>query len=267
MSYEDASRAADPPRQASTQTHNFAAVSATNALFARWQQHQDRHARELLVTQYLPLARKLASRYLGANEPVDDLIQVANLALLKAINRFDPSRGVAFSSFAVPTILGELRRHFRDNGWAVHVPRDTKEAALRVQNATQQLIDQNGQVPSALQVAQYLEWDVSTVLTALEAGAAHHAKSLDVPVGGDEDDGGSLGDTIGSEDERYEQVEARLTAAAAMRVLTPRERDIVTLRFNENLSQQEIGNRVGVSQMQVSRLLRSALDRLRETAR
>jgi RNA polymerase sigma-B factor len=140
----------------------------SNELFVRWQQHGEQRAREELVQRFLPLARKLARRYSGAHEPLDDLMQVASLGLVKAIDRFDVSRGTAFSSFAVPTILGELKRYFRDLGWSVHVPRGAQELALKVEEARQRLTTNAGRPPSVPDLAQYLELSVETVLEALE---------------------------------------------------------------------------------------------------
>jgi RNA polymerase sigma-B factor len=266
MIYAGAASAADPGRQPTRRATRRASTDETNALFERWQQHRDQRARDQLVARYMPLARKLALRYVGANEPVEDLFQVANLALVKAIDRFDTGRGLAFSSFAVPTILGELRRYFRDFGWAVHVPRAAQERALRVEQATRELTPESGQHPSVQQLAEYLEWDVSTVLDALEAGAGHHVTSLDAPARGHDEESLSLADTLGSDDERFEYVDARLTVKGAIKALPMVERRIVHMRFIDDLTQQEIGEKIGVSQMQVSRLLRSALTRLREVA-
>src|SRR5512140_2841708 len=159
------------------------AISRTDSadLFVRWQQHGDRGAREELVQRFLPLARKLARRYAGAREPFDDLVQVASLGLVKAVDRFDVSRGTAFSSFAVPTILGELKRYFRDLGWSVHVPRGAQEQALKVEDAQQTLTSRTGRPPTVEELAQYLELSVEDVLDALETAGAHHSTSLDAP--------------------------------------------------------------------------------------
>ena len=152
-------------------------------LFLRWHGQRDPRARDELVRRFLPLARKLARRYAGAREPIDDLIQVASLGLVKAVDRFDPTREIAFSSFAVPTIAGELKRYFRDLGWSVHVPRGAQEMALKVEQARQQIVSRGGRSPSVNELAQYLEWSVEDVLDALEAGSAHHSVSLDAPHG------------------------------------------------------------------------------------
>jgi RNA polymerase sigma-B factor len=233
-------------------------------LFVRWQKHGDQRAREELVERFLPLARKLARRYAGPREPFEDLMQVASLGLVKAVDRFDTERGTAFSSFAVPTILGELKRYFRDLGWSVHVPRGAQELALKVEEAQQQLTTRTGRPPSVQDLALYLEMDIEDVLEALETASAHHSTSLDAPREDGEEESGSLADAFGEEDERYELIDASVTIAAAARQLSARERRVLVLRFVEDLTQTQIADQIGVSQMQVSRILRRALSRLRE---
>lgn len=212
----------------------------------------------------MPLARKLARRYQGAREPLEDLVQVASLGLVKAIDRFDADRGTAFSSFAVPTILGELKRYFRDLGWAIHVPRGAQERALKVEEVQRKLTVANGRTPTVLQLAEYMELSVEEVLDALEAAAAHHAISLDTPRDDGEGDTGTLADAFGEEDKRFEQVDAGVSIADAAQSLTERERQVLALRFVEDQTQTQIAEIVGVSQMQVSRILRRALSRLSE---
>ena len=238
----------------------------TNALFARWQQHGDADARDELLSFFLPLAANLARRYSGAREPMEDLQQVANLGLLKAIDRFDPASGNAFSSFAVPTILGELKRYFRDFGWSVHVPRGVQEAALKVERAQQQLAGASGRSPNVEELAEHLGWEVGEVLDALEAGSAHHSVSLDAPTESDDEEQPTLGDAIGTTDSELESVDANLSLAAAAAELSERERRVLALRFVDDLTQTEIAERLGISQMQVSRILRRAIEQLRETA-
>src|SRR5437763_2374309 len=242
------------------------AIARTDSaeLFVRWQQHGDRSARDELVTRFLPLARKLARRYAGAREPVEDLVQVASLGLVKAVDRFDAERGTAFSSFAVPTILGELKRYFRDLGWSVHVPRGAQELALKVEEAQQQLTTKTGRPPSVQELAQYLEMPIEDVLEALETASAHHSTSLDAPRDDGEEESGSLADAFGEEDDRYELVDASVTIATAARQLSARERRVLVLRFVEDMTQTQIADQIGVSQMQVSRILRRALSRLRD---
>src|SRR5436305_13121104 len=234
-------------------------------LFVRWHRDGDQRAREELVERFLPLARNLARRYAGAREPFDDLLQVASLGLVKAIDRFDTERGAAFSSFAVPTILGELKRYFRDLGWSVHVPRGAQERALRVQEAHERLTTKTGRPPTVNELAEYLELSVEDVLDALETAAAHHSTSLDAPR---EDrssgESGSLVDVFGEEDARYELVDETVTISVAARQLSPRERRVLALRFVNDMTQTQIAQQIGVSQMQVSRILRRALNRLRD---
>jgi RNA polymerase sigma-B factor len=233
-------------------------------LFRQWHRYRDEGARELLLEQYLPLARRLARRYLGAREPLDDLVQVASLGLINAIDRYDPDRGVAFSSFAVPTILGELKRYFRDAGWAVRVPRGTQEQAVRVEQAQRKLTIQSGRPPTFNELAEYVEISVEEVLDALEAAAAHHAMSLDLPREDSDGEIGTIGDSIGELDEGFELVDAGASIAQAASQLDEREREVLGMRFLGDCSQTEIAERIGVSQMQVSRILRRSLARLSE---
>ena len=232
-------------------------------LFVRWQSSHDRAARDELVERHLSLARKLASRYIRTREPFDDLFQVACLGLLKAIDRFDPARGVAFSSYAVPTILGELKRHFRDKGYPVHLPRGLQELTLKVQEAETVLSARTGSSPSVIEVAEYLSIDTEQVIEALDAIAAHHAASLDEPVAPEfAEDAGTRHDIVGGEEEGYALVETALSLAAASRKLPPQDRTVLGLRFRADLKQREIAERIGISQMQVSRILRRATDQL-----
>jgi RNA polymerase sigma-B factor len=236
-------------------------------LFARCRRHEDARARELLAERYLPLARRLARRYQRAEEPLEDLVQVASLGLLKAIDRFDASRDVAFSSFAVPTVLGELKRHFRDRTWSVRVPRDLQELALRVDRTASELSLTSGRAPTVSELAAAVGVSEEQVLDALGAASAYRAGSLDAPrsAQGGEDAGESLvGDALGIEESGFERAEERAALAPLLALISPRERLVLTLRFGEDLTQAEIGERIGVSQMQVSRLIRAALARLRE---
>jgi RNA polymerase sigma-B factor len=239
-------------------------MHSTEVLFVRWQQHGDARARDELVGRFLPLARKLARRYSGAREPFDDLLQVASLGLVKAVDRFDLSRGTAFSSFAVPTILGELKRYFRDLGWAVHVPRGAQERAVKVEDAQQQLSVRTGRAPTVPELAQYLELSVEDVLDALETTRAHHASSLDAPYDDGEGESGTVVDSFGQEDRDLRMVVDRVTVGEAARRLSPREREVLALRFIEDMTQTQIADRIGVSQMQVSRILRRAIASLSE---
>jgi RNA polymerase sigma-B factor len=232
-------------------------------LFLRWQQRGDQHAREQLVDRFMPLARSLARRYGRSSEPFEDLLQVASLGLLKALDRFDPERGHPFPSFAVPTILGEMRRYFRDSGWAVHMPRATQERALKVRDAQDHFANERGHAPTVGQLAEYLEIDAEEIIDALQAIQAYETLSLDAKPPGTDDEVATYGDAMGQEDERYELVELDATVSAALDHLPARERNVLHMRFVEDLTQTEIAARVGVSQMQVSRLLRRSLNQLR----
>jgi len=236
----------------------------SNELFQRWQRRGDRRARAELVERFLPLARKLARRYQGAREPLDDLMQVASLGLVKAIDRFDYERGTAFSSFAVPTIVGELKRYFRDLGWGVHVPRGAQERALKVEEAQRKLTTKTGRPPSVPEIAEYMELSIEDVLDGLEAAAAHHSMSLDVPREDGDGESGTLGDLFGEVDGRFAIAEAGATIAEAAQHLSERERQVLALRFIQDMTQTQIAEQIGVSQMQVSRILRRSLARLRE---
>jgi RNA polymerase sigma-B factor len=232
-------------------------------LLIRLHRHGDAAAREALVERFLPLARQLARRYQHGGEQLDDLIQVASLGLLKAIDRFDPDRETAFSSFAVPTILGELKRHFRDKGWSVRVPRDLQELAVRVERVSDELGRGLGRAPSIAELAEHIGVSTEQVLEAREASAAYRAVSLDRPRDEDEDGDAGMGETVGAEDPGYGVAEDAATVERLMRVLSEREREVLRLRFGEDLTQSEIGARVGVSQMHVSRLIRHAVAELR----
>jgi RNA polymerase sigma-B factor len=237
-------------------------------LLIRYHDEGDMLAREELVERFLPLARQLARRYQRQNEPLDDLMQVASMGLVKAIDRFDPERGTAFSTYAVPTILGELKRYFRDSGWAVHVPRGMQERVMKLDQASQELHRRLGRSPSATELAQELDLSSEEVLEAMEAASAYDAISLEEQRSESSDSQEpTYADSLGREEERYELVEYGATIAPTMKALSERERLILHLRFVEDLTQSEIADRIGVSQMHVSRLIRRALARLRAVAR
>jgi RNA polymerase sigma-B factor len=220
--------------------------------------------REELVQRFMPLARRLASRYRGGAEPFDDLVQVASLGLVKALDRFDPERGTAFSSFAVPTILGELKRHFRDRGWSVHVPREVQERIIKVERAMTDMPARLGRPPTAKEVAERLQVTTEDVLEAMHAAQTHHAISLDAGPMSDAEEGAQLSERIGDRDPGYEAVEYGEAIEQAMTDVSERDRLVLHLRFVEDLTQSEIAERVGVSQMHVSRILRATLEKLRE---
>jgi RNA polymerase sigma-B factor len=234
-------------------------------LLVRYHRDGDLAAREELIVRFIPLARQLAGRYRGAGENQEDLVQVACLGLLKAVDRYEPDRGSPFTKYAVPTMLGELKRHFRDKGWAVHVPRATQELVLRVSDALGNLPSKLGRSVTPRDVATALGVSVEDVLEAMEAATAYEATSLDAPrpgSGEDEDGGWTLGDSVSEDEHGYELVEIGETLRGTMHALPARDREILHLRFEEDLTQAEIAERVGVSQMHVSRLLRRSLDRL-----
>jgi RNA polymerase sigma-B factor len=226
----------------------------------------DRVAREQLVQRFLPLARQLARRYQRGGESLDDLTQVASLGLLKAIDRFDPARATAFSSFAVPTILGELKRHFRDKGWSVRVPRDLQELAVKLEPVNEALVRELGRAPTTAELAERLGVTVEQVLEGREAAGAYRAVSLDRPRDDDDDDSDGIGAAFGIVDTGFSEAEDAATVEHLMRMLNEREREVLRLRFAEDLTQAEIGERIGVSQMHVSRIIRQAIARLQRAA-
>jgi RNA polymerase sigma-B factor len=236
--------------------------ASENELAERYHSSGDLDARGELVQRFMPLVRDLAYRYSYARERIEDLIQVGSIGLLKAIDRYEPGRSARFASYAAPTILGELRRHFRDKGWAVHVPRRLQERLLRVNREVEELSRRLGRSPTPAEVAGALGWAVEDVLEALEVARGHDAISLDAPISTAEDGGASLGDAVGSLERGYDAVEVRAEIAARWRDLSELEMEVLRLRLVADMSQREIGERVGCSQMHVSRLLRRALERL-----
>jgi RNA polymerase sigma-B factor len=225
----------------------------------------DLAARDELVEQLLPLAQRLASRYRHSSEEREDLEQVAYVGLLKAIERADPTRGPLLR-FAIPTILGELKRHFRDHGWTMRVPRSLQERFLVVGEAVDELTTSLGRSPTPSDVAEATGLTREEVVEALDAATAYSPVALDAPRRSGEGDDGTLADGVGRIDGAYELVDAVEALSPALAALDPREREILRLRFGEDLTQSEIAKRVGISQMHVSRLLRRALDRLGEAA-
>jgi len=243
-----------------------AATRQERFLFRRYQSEGDLAARRQLIERYLPLARSLARRYDGRGESFDDLVQVASLGLVKAIDRFDAERGLSFSSYAVPTMLGELRRYFRDTSWSLHVPRAMQERVLKVNGALERLSGELGRSPSPQQVADELGLPVEEVLEAIEANTAYATSSLDTPMRSADDDSQTIAETVGATDDRFELIEGCASISQALKTLPERERLILQLRFVEDLTQSEIAQRIGVSQMHVSRLIRQALERVRAAA-
>ena len=235
-------------------------------LFERYRRTGDPAARAELTERFLPLARSLARRYERGGESLDDLTQVASLALLKAIDRFDPQRPVAFSSFAVPTIVGELKRYFRDYGWSVRVPRGLQELALRAQRESDRFAAEHGHAPTAGQLAQRLGVDVEQILEAREAAGARRAASLDRPREDADDDERPVHDSWASRIRASPRPRTPRPSRGWRRSSRERDREVLRLRFEQDLTQSEIGARIGCSQMHVSRILRGALDCLQSQA-
>jgi RNA polymerase sigma-B factor len=238
---------------------------STDELLAIRREHQDPVVLEELVVRFEPLARSVARRYHARGEPIEDLTQVAMVGLLKAIDRFDPERGFAFSSYAMPTMLGELKRYFRDSGWAVHVPRGVKERAVELARTTDELSSQLGRSPSLTELAKAMSITEEQTLEAIEAYHARHATPLE--TGPDDDDGPlSPVQQFGAEDERLEQAEYLSVIAAGVENLSDTDRLILFLRFGRDMTQSEIARRIGTSQMQISRLLRAAIEKIRRAS-
>jgi RNA polymerase sigma-B factor len=234
-------------------------------LFKAWIDHRDRNARAALIERFLPLARSLARRYQRGSEPLDDLVQVASIALVKAIDRYDPARGYAFSSFAVPTIAGELKRHFRDHTWMVRPPRGIQELTLRVEGSLARLTQQLDRSPTTSELAAAVGVSDEQILEAMQARSARGALSLHAPQG-EPGDATSLEDTLGAEDPDIERAEQRAEIDRLLQSVSPRARAMLRMRFEDDMTQAEIGAVIGISQMQVSRILRQTVAKLREVS-
>ena len=227
----------------------------------------DKELRDAIVASQVGLAEYLARRFKNRGEPIEDLIQVALLGLLKAVERFDPSRGLEFSTFATPTIVGELKRHFRDKGWAVRVPRRVQELHLRMGTVVNSLSQELGRSPTIPEIAHRAEVSVDEVLEAMEAGRAYRFSSIDAPAGDDEDRAQSpAAAQLGEDDSGLEEVEQRMLLSPLIASLPKREQMIIHLRFFRGMTQSEIAARLGISQMHVSRLLARSLAQLRDRA-
>ncbi|HXF00988.1 MAG TPA: sigma-70 family RNA polymerase sigma factor [Solirubrobacterales bacterium] len=235
-------------------------MSNETELLRRYTETRDPALKEQLVHRFLPLARSLALRYRGSSEDIEDLIQVASLGLVKALDGFDLERGTSFIAYAAPTILGELRRHFRDRVWEVRLPRGLQERTMAVNEAAAVLSDELGASPTVSQIAQRLQWKEDEVSEALQADEARRTLSLEVPRSREEVGSATILETLGETEPGYDAVEAQLAAEEAP--LDERERHVLRLRFEEDLNQYEIGRRLGVSQMQISRIMRRALRKL-----
>ena len=261
---DDRSAGVESPRAYPADAESRAARLRADHALLRRAHDGDQAAREALVQRFLPLARQLARRYQRGGEHLDDLVQVASLGLLKAIDRFDPTRETAFSSFAVPTILGELKRHFRDRTWTIHVSRGTQEAIARVEKVSESMRQELGRYPSVNEVANATGMSVEEVTEARLAAGASRLASLDAPFTTRDDDAGDTGlaDTLGRDDDGLDRVENALWLEQLSGALTDRQREVLRLRFVEDLVQREIAERVGLSQMHVSRILRDTLAQL-----
>jgi RNA polymerase sigma-B factor len=233
-------------------------------LWRRFCRQRDQRAREELVRLYLPVAKRMAARYAGVVEPYDDLVQVASIGLLNAIDRYDLDRGTPFLGFAKPTIMGELKRYFRDKVWTIRVPRVLHDRMAAIETATEELTEELSRPPSPQQVAAHLQMELADVLEALAAEENRRPLGLEAQVQGEDGEGPSTPEWVGRVDSGYELVEDRMTMETVLPSLGEREREVLRLRFVEDLPQSQIAARIGCSQMHVSRLLRSTLVRLRE---
>jgi RNA polymerase sigma-B factor len=265
-----AGNAARPDPTQATEVPDVAAKIAMGAhgqlsdaeLLSVHHRSRDQHLRAELVERFLPLARSLALRYRYTHEPLDDLVQVASLGLLKAIDRFEPGLGNRFTSFAAPTILGELKRHFRDKGWAMHVPRELQERALALGRETERLSQNLRRPPTIPELATGLGWSIESVLEAHEVARNYEPASLDAPVANRDEDVSALIDILGRTDEGFQLAESRDAVARTWSELSELEREVLTLRCLHDMTQREIGDKIGYSQMQVSRMLRRSVERL-----
>jgi RNA polymerase sigma-B factor len=239
-------------------------LAAEDELLQRYRQTRDEAVREELVSRFLPFARGLALRYRGGSEPAEDLIQVASLGLVKAIDRFEPERGVPFTAFAAPTILGELRRHFRDRGWTLRVPRGLQERIAQIDEAITKLTGKLGRPPSIGEISDKLGLESAEVLEAFEASHNRRMLSLDQPIAAGDADETAMSERIGETDSGFEAIEYRAALEENLPLLDERERMVLKLRFEDDLTQSQIAERIGFSQMHVSRILRRTLERLRE---
>jgi RNA polymerase sigma-B factor len=234
-------------------------------LLRRYHEQGDLQAREQLIEQYMSLVRSLARRYSYRGEQLEDLVQIGAIGLIKAIDRFDLERGVELTTYATPNIIGEIKRHFRDKGWAVRVPRGLQELNVQLSRLVEQLTVQLGRSPTIAELAQASGSEEEEVLEALESGRAYSSLSLSTGSGGDGEEDLDPLESIGTEEHQYEVSEDRAILAPGFKMLDERERTILQLRFFEGLTQSQIAQQVGISQMHVSRLIRRSLEKIRET--
>lgn len=235
----------------------------TRELFRRYKLEGDEDAREQLILNHLNLVRFLAAKFKNKGEPLDDLIQVGTVGLIKAIDRFDISRDLEFTTYATPTILGEIKRHFRDKGWSVRVPRRLQELSAKVNKTTDELTKDLQRSPSVAEIAEHLDVSVDEVLEAMESSSAYSSVPLEAGSG-DDDDAPAVIDRYASEDAGLGTADDRMVIEDTIRDFSPREQDVIRMRFVEGLTQVEIAERLGVSQVQVSRLLRRTLKMIQE---
>lgn len=235
------------------------ARESEEGLFDIYSRDADPAVRDELVDRFMPFARKLALRYIHTSEPLDDLVQVACVGLLNAIERFDPEQGKKFATFAAPTILGELKRHFRDKGWVVHVPRDLQERALAVSRQAERLSVELRRAPTLGELADALGCTVEQAVEAIDAAANYQLTSLDAPIAQDDEEHCALSDTLGSEDDGFEIADDRQALVTRWATLSAIEREVLGLRLGHGLTQREISRRIGYSQMHVSRVLRRSM--------
>lgn len=236
----------------------------THELFRRYKEEGDVEAREKLVMSHMNLVRFLANKFKNRGEPLDDLIQVGYLGLLKAIDRFDPSRGLEFTTYATPTIMGEIKRHFRDKGWSVRVPRRLQELSAKVNQATDVLTTELQRSPKIEEISEYLDASVDEVLEAMESSSAYSSVPLEGTGNNDNDDAPSVLDRYATEDSALNFTDDRLIIQEALKGFSPREREVIDLRFLQGMTQIEIAEQLGISQVQVSRLLRRTLKKIQD---
>ncbi len=237
-------------------------------LIERFQKNEDAEAQEILIHHYRNLVEMIAYKFAYGSEPYEDLEQVGMIGLIASLKRFDLSMGRSFESFAVPTIVGEIKRHMRDKTWSVHVPRRIKELGPRIKKAVEELTTKFQRSPCVSEIAEYLGVSQEEVLETMEMGRSYHAVSVDNPIEASSDGSQvTLLDLVGSEDKEYDQIDRKLLLDKVFSVLSKREQEVLKLTFFENLSQKQAGDQLGISQMHVSRLQRRALQKLRQAIR
>ena len=236
----------------------------TKELFHRYKDLVDEDARDQLIVNHLNLVRFLASKFKNRGEPLEDLVQVGTIGLIKAIDRFDPSRGLEFTTYATPTIMGEIKRHFRDKGWSVRVPRRLQELSAKVNQATDELTNELQRPPSVEEIAKHLGASVDEVLEAMESSSAYSSVPLETSGSDSDDDAPAVIDHYATVDQDLASSDDRMVLEDAIREFSPREQEVIRMRFLDGLTQVEIAKRLGISQVQVSRLLRRTLKKVQE---